>query len=90
MKNSIITACLAFQKHRDYIRTTALQPSEMRRSTVCVSLAHPNVSMSVVDTNDLSESVGIPFIHFILFYLLSRRNGRLIMTAVIDKEAACA
>jgi hypothetical protein len=30
------------------------------------------------------------FIHYISFYLLLRRNGRLIMTAVIDKEAACA
>ena len=55
-----------------------------------ICLARPHVSVLAVDTNDLSERVGIPFIHFVLFHLLSRRNGRLIMTAVIDKEAVCA
>jgi len=57
---------------------------------VRICLARPHVSVLAVDTNDLSERVGIPFIHFVLFHLLSRRNGRLIMTAVIDKEAVCA
>ena len=62
----------------------------MRRSIVRICLAHSHASLLAVDTNDLSERAGIPFIHYILFYLLSRRNGRLIMTAVIDKEAARA
>jgi hypothetical protein len=65
------TACLACQEHKDYIRPTALQSCQMRRNIVRISLAQPHDSMLAVNSNDLSKRVGIPFIHFILFYLLS-------------------